>query len=395
MKTVIHYKDSYLPLTETWVYGQIENLEKYQPIVYALYSENLDIYPVERIRSLKLKKKRNMFVGARALFDKVLNKMFGFYPSFLFYIPKDRPSLVHAHFGPSGFNFLKIKNIYKIPMITTFYGYDLGLLPSQFPEWKTRYKKLFKEGEVFLVEGEHMKKCLADLGCPESKIIVQHLGVSVDDIRFAERKFEKNKEVKILTAAGFREKKGIPYAVEAFGQVRQRCPDLNLTLTIIGDSDGSREGELEKKKIFGTAKKCNVERYVVMKGYQPHNEVLREMLNSHIFIHPSVRSSSGDTEGGAPVCIIEALASGMPVISTTHCDIPEVVMDGKSGYLAPERDAAALAEKLEFLIKNPHVWAKMGYAGRKRIEENYDVKKQVRKLEEIYDEAVKRKNGRR
>jgi len=75
----------------------------------------------------------------------------------------------------------------------------------------------------------------------------------------------------------------------------------------------------------------------------------------------------------------------MPVLSTTHCDIPEVVINGESGYLVPEKDVDALAEKLEFLILNPDLWKNMGLSGRKHIEANYDLKKQVKRLEEIYD----------
>jgi colanic acid/amylovoran biosynthesis glycosyltransferase len=76
----------------------------------------------------------------------------------------------------------------------------------------------------------------------------------------------------------------------------------------------------------------------------------------------------------------------MPVLSTTHCDIPEVVMDGRSGFLVPERDTVALADKLERLALNPGLWEGMGLAGRRHVESNYDLKVQVRKLEDIYDD---------
>jgi len=302
---------------------------------------------------------------------------------------KDKPNLVHTHFGTSGYSFLKIKKLFGIPLITTFYGFDLSLLPNQHPEWKGKYKNLFRGGELFLTEGNHMKKCLVDLGCPEEKIIVQHLGIDLEAIKFVPRKLEKDEGIRILISASFREKKGISYAVEAFGKVKQSHPELRLKLTIIGDSGGSTTGEIEKKKILDIIKKYNLKDYVDMLGYQLYPVFLRELYKHHIFLHPSIHASDGDTEGGAPVSIIEASASGMPILSTMHCDIPEGVKNGESGYLVPERDIGALTERLEFLVYNPEIWAKMGKLGRGHIEKNYDTKKQVKKLEEIYSKILK------
>lgn len=387
MRKIIHYiAGTYLPITETWIYGQIKNLERYQPIIYTFNIKNLDIYPTENIRSLDLKP------GIRDLhnfFNKGWNKVFHFYPSVIIYLIKDKPNIVHAHFGRAGYGFLKLKKIFKLPLITTFYGYDLTLLPNQYPEWKKKYKKLFREGDLFLAEGNHMKKCLVELGCPEEKVIVQHLGIDLRQIKFMSRKLNNNEEIRILISSSFTEKKGIPYAVKAFNLVKQKNPELKLKLTIIGDSPGRTTGENEKKEILNIIKKYNLEDYVDMLGYQPYSVFLRELYKHHIFLHPSVHASSGDTEGGAPVSIIEALASGMPILSTTHCDIPEVVKNGESGYLVPERDVNALTERLEFLVLYPRRWEQMGKKGRAHIEKNYDIKKQVQRLEEIYDKIIK------
>ena len=103
---------------------------------------------------------------------------------------------------------------------------------------------------------------------------------------------------------------------------------------------------------------------------------------------PSVTIKNNDKEGGAPVAILEAQASGLPVISSYHADIPEVVVDGKSALLAPERDVETLAKHLEYLVKHPDVWGTMGRAGREHVEQEYDVMVQVGKLEEIYGKLV-------
>lgn len=134
-----------------------------------------------------------------------------------------------------------------------------------------------------------------------------------------------------------------------------------------------RERE-KKEKILITIKKYELNDCVKMMEYQPHSIFLREVERHHIFLSPSVHAGDGDTEGGIPVSIIEASASGMPILSTNHCDIPrEAVMDGKNGYLVPERNVDALTEKLEFLVSNPSIWEKMGEERRKYVEKNYNI----------------------
>ena len=384
MKTILHFKSGvFLPLTENWIYTQISSLKTWNPIIYCHSTENHDIYPVRRIRSFDWAKG-----GPWAFVNRVCNKIFGFQPAIAYRLIKDKPDLIHAHFGPSGYSILRLKRLLNIPMVTTFYGYDLSMLPSREPAWKPRYLQLFKYGELFLVEGNAMRRTLIALGCPEQKVIVQQIGIELDKIPFCSRKPDLSDEVRVLIAGTFREKKGIPYAVEAFGIVKQKHPDLKLKLTIIGDSRGTFSDEDEKKKILAALTKFNLKNEVTMMGFQPHSVLWNEMYKHHIFLSPSVTAADGDSEGGAPVSIIEASASGMPVISTAHCDIPEVVIDGKSGHLAPERDINALAEKLEMLVLNPALWETFGIRGRKHIEDNYDIFKQVRRLESLYDSML-------
>ena len=130
--------------------------------------------------------------------------------------------------------------------------------------------------------------------------------------------------------------------------------------------------------------------YVKFLGAVEQNEVLNLYQKAHIFILPSVTASNGDREGQALV-LQEAQATGLPVVSTLHNGIPEGVLDGKSGFLVPERDVNALAERLNYLIEHPELWPKMGFAGRKFVEEKYDIKKLTQQLVEIYQNLIKGK----
>jgi len=381
MRTAVQYRERWLPITENWIYNQVRRLTRYAPVVYCHITMNLETFPAAKLRVLDLADA----YSPGPLFNIACRKLFGVWPGFWFPMRKDRPDIIHAHFGPAGYHMLGFTRRLGIPLVTTFYGADVGKLPSTRPEWRGRYAQLFREGDLFLVEGNHMGRCLAELGCPEGKIVLQRLGVELDRIPFLPRSLDGSGEVRVLVCSSFREKKGIPYAVEAFGLVRRRSPGLKLKLTIIGDRGADPEGGEEKARILSMIERYGLREDVRLLGLQPNDVFHSELRRHHLFLAPSVTASNGDTEGGAPVAVIEASASGMPVLSTRHCDIPEVVLDKESGYLVAERDSAALADRLELLASRDGDWAGMGERGRRHIERNHDVVRQAARLEDIYD----------
>jgi colanic acid/amylovoran biosynthesis glycosyltransferase len=127
-----------------------------------------------------------------------------------------------------------------------------------------------------------------------------------------------------------------------------------------------------------------LEPIVTLLGYQPYERLLDEAYRHDVFLSPSVTASDGDTEGGAPVAIIDMAATGLPVVSSKHCDIPEVVKDGVTGLLAEERDVEGLAERLIMLARDADLRRTMGKAARQHVEENYDVRRLVPRLEKVY-----------
>jgi colanic acid/amylovoran biosynthesis glycosyltransferase len=192
-----------------------------------------------------------------------------------------------------------------------------------------------------------------------------------------------------LIAATFREKKGIPDALRAIERVRQRYPQLEVTL--IGDSGGKAGDEAEKQKILPLIRRLgNAIRWV---GVQPYSVYEAALYEHDLFLSPSLTGKDGDSEGGAPVTLIEAQASGMPVVSTMHADIPEIVLHDRTGLLSPENDIDALTANLERLVSSPGLWGSMGRAGRKHVETNHDIRLQTGKLERIYAYLTKEAAG--
>jgi colanic acid/amylovoran biosynthesis glycosyltransferase len=269
--------------------------------------------------------------------------------------------------------------------IVTYYGYDVNMLPAQDSKWLSRYKELFDEADLFQCQGPHMAEQLVGMGCPESKVAVFHLGVATATIPYEPRHWRPGEPLRVLIAATFREKKGIPYALEALAQLRRVVP---VQATIIGDAAWFPSSRQEKQRILEIIQNSGLAPTTTLLGFQPHSVLFEVAYNHHVFISPSVVASDGDDEGGAPIAIIEMIATGMPVVSTVHCDIPEVVRYGVENWLVGERDAAGLLDRLLWLIRHPERWEKMLGAGRRHVEQEYDAVEQGRKLEKTYRELL-------
>jgi colanic acid/amylovoran biosynthesis glycosyltransferase len=289
--------------------------------------------------------------------------------------------VAHSHFGNIGWGNIQATRLAGCRHVVTFYGYDVQRLPRDDPRWALRYRQMFKAVDLVLAEGPHMRESLVKLGCPPLKAKIHHLGVPLDKLPFQPRRWHRDERLRILIAGSFVEKKGIPYAIEAVGRMTS---EADLEVTIIGDAKNSLSAQTEKKRILESITACGLASRVRLLGYQPYDVLLRESSGHHIFLSPSVTASDGDCEGGAPVTIIEMAASGMPVVSTRHCDIPNVIVDGVSGWLAEERNPEQLAGHLQWLIRNPDSWEPTLETARKRIVEEFNATVQGSRLAGLY-----------
>ena len=288
--------------------------------------------------------------------------------------------IIHCHFGPNGIIGVHLKEI-GIPgkYLTSFHGYDVNSYPKIMG--KNVYNILFKNGDLFTANTNFTKQQVVKVGCDEEKIIILPVGLRVEKFKFSTRKIQPREPIKILTVGRLVEKKGHEYAIKAIAKIVKK--HKNIKYIVAGD--GPLRANLEN-----LALKLGIMNHVEFLGAVEQNEVLNLYQQAHIFILPSVTASDGDREGQALV-LQEAQATGLPVVSTLHNGIPEGVLDGKSGFLVPEKDVDALADKLEYLIEHPEIWPDMGRYGRKFVEEKYDIKRLNQKLVEIYQNLIEEK----
>ncbi len=370
----------------TWQYSHMSSLPKeVESSVLCRWTANTEQFPVSQLTSLgmppgpasllgRFQRKVGIQSAAERRVSAFLKK----------HMVNNSPDVLHSHFGQCGWQAAKLAKDLGIPHVVSFYGLDLSYLIRQDPRWVGRYRHMSTMLDQVLCEGPHMADCLAALGVDRSKIRLFRLGVDLDKIPFKARKLEPPRK-RFLVAGSFREKKGIPYALEALGLFSQKCPEIEIT--VIGDSGGNLREEREKKKILKIVERYGLSSKVRFLGYQPYSALIREFYCHDIFVSPSVTSSDGDTEGGAPVTIIEAAASGMPIASTLHCDIPFVLSEENRKYLVPERDSHALCKSIERLYSDGN-WQEITSANRRLVERELNVKLQGRRLADHYFEVA-------
>jgi colanic acid/amylovoran biosynthesis glycosyltransferase len=286
--------------------------------------------------------------------------------------------IIHCQFSTLGLVALWFRELGLLQgkVIATFRGSDI----SKFlPKWGDRLcHQLFEEGDFFLANCEFFKRKAVELGCDEAKIVVHGSGIDCSKFAFKARHFPADGRVRIATTGRLVEKKGIEYVIRAIAKLAKIHP--NIEYNIIGD------GPL-KERFQNLIQELDVSHIVKLLGWKQQQEIVEILDNCHIFIAPSVTAADGNQD--APVNTLkEAMAMGLPAIGTLHGGIPELVEDGISGFLVPERDADAIAEKLTYLIDHPEIWESMGRVGRARVQEKYDMNKLNDELIEIYQQLL-------
>ena len=285
------------------------------------------------------------------------------------------PKLIHAHFGNDGVAAIPLKKKLSIPLVVSFYGYDLGdQLSVLFPY----YKKLINEGDLFLALSNDMKKDLQKIGFPENKIKVHRLGVNYEELNKYENTNSNNRRTNFLIPARLNEYKGIQDSILAFSKVIKSYPLCKLR--IIGN------GPI-KYKLIKLINKLQLEESISIinnfLGANPRKIMLKEMSNSDIILLTSFTTADGLKEG-TPVVLMEAQAMGKPCISTKHAGIPEIVLDNKTGILCKERCINEIVQAMFNLIENKSMYCSFSDAAKKHINKEFNNKVQSIKLFELY-----------
>ena len=378
---VLHYSPSFSGLTVTFIYDYIMELER-QGIDNHVVTQNrcnIEDRPFEKvseisypgrwnleriIRKIALKMKRERLrIAAWPILRRQLKKV----------IKKINPDVIHAHFGPQGVVIAQLAAEMNIPLVTTFYGYDISRLKDK-DFWVNNYQELWSKSAAITVLSKEMRNSIRSINAPAEKSHIIHLSRDLSNFEYR----KPSGSLKNFISVGrLTYKKGHFNTIDAFKNVVESGYDVSLK--IIGD------GEL-RKNLEHYIKDQNIGDSIKLLGALPNMEVQQKMREADAFILCSKEAPDGDKEG-TPTVLVEAQAVGLPCISTFHAGIPEMIPEENKRFLAEEGNVPQIIEKIQQLIDcGTEEIEQIALDGRKKVESDFNLNTEVSKIINLYKE---------
>lgn len=283
---------------------------------------------------------------------------------------------VLAEYGPTGFIMSDVCRAWEIPLVVHFHGYDAYEQPT-LQRMAQAYPILFHRASAVIAVSQHMKAQLVNLGAPAERVHCITYGVDTNNFKDAR---PDAAPPTFLAVGRFVDKKAPYLTLLAFQRVQARLPEAEMVMV----GDGPLWETCQRLvSALGLASS------VTLLGRCPHEEVALLMRNVRAFVQHSVVAANGDSEG-TPVAILEAGASGLPVVATRHTGIQEVVIEGKTGFLVNEGDVAEMARHMLALARDPAMAAHVGAAARAYIAERFDLDVSIGRLWQVIRDVIRR-----
>ena len=296
------------------------------------------------------------------------------------FLKANKVDAVLAEYGPTGVAVMDACQKAKIPLIVHFHGFDASDQKT-LKEYGEGYKRMFTIAAAIIAVSRDMEQKLLSLGAPREKLFYNPYGVDTSFFSGAKPALAPP----VFVAVGrFVEKKAPHLTLLAFKKVVDTYPDARLIM--IGDGD-----LLEACKQLARALK--ITNAVEFLGVRPPTEVAYTMRQARAFVQHSVTTSYGDSEG-TPVAILEAGSAGLPVVSTRHAGIKDVVIHGETGFLVEEGDIDGMAEYMLWLARDPTLAARLGEKARERICSEFSMEKSVGNLWHIIETVIEENRKR-
>jgi colanic acid/amylovoran biosynthesis glycosyltransferase len=383
---VAHSITPFLFLTGSWIYNQIRFPGKCRHLVLTTRKANLEQFPFQPIFSTE------DLSTIRGFFERAFRKLLHLYLPYWYHIcKKEHVRLLHSHFGWAGAVDLSFAEKLGVPHVVSFYGADILQATNRNPHLRTRYLKLFGEVSRVFVEGPYAKEALVNTGCPREKIVISHLGVEMDAIMPLQRVWNPDETFRILIVGTFTQKKGILLSLKAIERILHSPRVPKIEINIVGNARETKEDQRTKSDILEFVSSSLLRERTKFHGFLPFSTLMSMAYHQHLLMQTSVHADDGDCEGGFPVVITDMMASGMPVIASTHCDIPEILKHGRNGLLAAERDLDATSDALLQALGRYNSFSKECFNFNRRfLRDEFDARTCALKREAIYQELVER-----
>ena len=282
--------------------------------------------------------------------------------------------LVFAQYGMMGEEVLEACKVLDLPLVVHFHGHDA--VRKSILERYNNYANLFSYEKLTIISVSHeMTKRLIKIGCPQDKIIYNVYGPNNEFLKL-EPKFSKKQFISI---GRFVEKKAPHLTILAFNEVLKT--HLDVTLIFAGDG-------VLLDSCINLVQALGIEKHVEFPGRITPSQFQDYLCESMGYVQHSIEAQDGDMEG-TPVSILEASATGIPIVSTYHAGIPDIIVHNETGLLSAERNIQDMAQHLLWLVENKHEAIKMGKNGKEAIRDKYSMTHHIENLTNIIKEASK------
>lgn len=365
------------------IYRQITALRQWHPVVICQKRENAERFPcadvivMRKPRSHALRRiwQKQVCGGPVTIYRSEARKLREL-------LQRIDARVLHVYFGHIGVHLLPLLEIADQPVIVSFHGADAQVgLEKRAHLLATQ--RMFGRATLVLARSESLGRRLAAIGCPPEKLRLHRTGIPAGEIPFHPRSAPADGAWRCVQACRLIPKKGLATALAAFASFAQHYPHSSFTIA----GEGPQLRQLER-----TASALGIRERVIFAGFLSQEKLRALYAESHLFLHPSELAPDGDQEG-IPNSMLEAMASGLPVVATRHGGIPEAVEHGVSGLLVGERDSEALTGALLEMASSGAGYARISRAAAERVAAEFDLAGQTRKLEALYAEAVNRRGG--
>jgi colanic acid/amylovoran biosynthesis glycosyltransferase len=373
---VASYVSDFLKPDMLHVYRQITGLQRLDPWVLTHRRECADRFPFPAKRLVVLPKPRLRW-WRRFVHKHISRTPWQIYRwelrRMLMEMSRAEARLLHVYFGHIAIHLLPLIKACPHPVIVSYHGADAGV-DSEKAAYLFAMREVFQAATLIQCRSQSLANDLQALGCPSHKIEVQRTGVPLEEWPFEERRPPGSGEWRLLQSCRLIEKKGLDITLRALKEILRTKPRTELVIA----GDGPLRSALES-----LASELGVAKNVRFTGFLRQEELRKEVYRSHIFIHPSRTSPDGNREG-IPNSLLEAMASGAPVISTRHGGIPEAITNGESGMLVDENDHHSLAIAAHSLMAQPGRMVEIAEAARRSVEAKFNRKENSAQLEDCY-----------
>jgi colanic acid/amylovoran biosynthesis glycosyltransferase len=374
---VASYCTTFLKPEMRHIYRQVTGLRRYETFVLTRERQNAERFPFEAVE--RIPRARKNFIK-RFWLKYIMRRPPVYYRGelqVLIKLLRRRPAdLMHIYFGHTGVHLLPFIEEWPHPCVVSFHGMDVQPRPEQ-EGFDAQMRRLLQTVPLVLARSRSLVESLVALGCPPAKLRLNRTGIPLDQFPFRPRVAPSDDAWHFVQACRLIPKKGLRTALSAFARFRARAPRARFIIA----GDGPMKLELQR-----LADELRISDAIELTGFLSQTDLAALYQRSHVFLHPSQLTSDRNQEG-VPNSMLEAMATGLPVLATMHGGIPEAVTHQKTGLLVAEKDDDALFRAMCALTAQPEMAAAYGEAAARTVRADFELGRAIEALEAIYDEA--------